>query len=99
MFKRMLSTLHRRLGEKATFVAMDGSGPRQIDVLFDLQGGPMLDGAHLADEPSVRVAAAQVPGGVKRGDVFIVAGTPWRAREAGTALLDGAEFHVPLGRG
>lgn len=94
----MLGVLYQRLGDAATLEAVDGSAPRPVQVKFDLAGGDMLEGAHIADQPSLRIAASEVQVGVKRGDAFTIGGIVYKASEAGTPLLDGAEYSVPLNR-
>ena len=94
----MLGVLYQRLGETATLEAVDASAPRQVQVKFDLQGADMLEGAHIADQPTLRIAATEVPLGVKRGDAFTIGGITYKASEAGMSLLDGAEYSVPLTR-
>lgn len=96
MFKAMLSKLYKRIGDEAEYASVSGTQPRPTRVILDQHGGAMLDGAHVGGDPSVRVAAADYPEGVKRGDFFTVGGITWRAREDGVPLLDGAELQVPL---
>lgn len=94
----MLGLLYERLGDTATLEAVDGSSPRPVKVKFDEQGADMLEGGHVAGQPALRIAASEVPQGIKRGDVFTVAGVAYSAREGGMPLFDGAEYSVPLAR-
>lgn len=97
-FTNMLSVLYQRVGDTASYEAVDGSAPRQVQVKFDLQGNDMLDGGHIADHPTLRIAASDAPGGVTRGDAFTIGGVTYQAREPGLPVLDGAEYQVNLSR-
>lgn len=93
----MLPALYLRLGTAATFTHAAGLAV-PVRVVFDVAGATGLGGMQQLVDPTVRVQTSEVPAGVSRGDLFVIDGITWQAREGGLPLLDGAELQVPLGR-
>jgi len=98
VFTAMLPALYLRLGQAATF-SHAGGAAAAVRVVFDQPGGSGLGGMQLTIDPVVRMQSADAPLGVSRGDLFVIGGTTWKAREGGLPMLDGAEIQVPLAQG
>jgi len=95
LLMRKLPTLYARLGRDAQYTPAGGDA-QPVRVLLDEPGSTGLDNMQMRTEPTIRMQAADAPGGVQRGDRFVIAGKTWAAREAGVPVLDGAELQVEL---
>ena len=95
LFTARLPALYARLGDDATF-AHAGEAAVAVKVMINRSPGGGLDGMAALGETVLRMPAASAPAGVARGDLFVIDGATWVAREAGLPLLDGAELQVPL---
>lgn len=67
-------------------------------VTFHAPGSTVLGGQVMVTDYGITFAAGVFPA-VKRGDVFVFAGTTYHAREAPESLYAGGELFVPLTKG
>ena len=93
----MTAVIYERLGTPAVHVAGDGVVTQGLRVIVEVSGAS-LDGVVMAESPRLKMPAAALPEGIRRGDLFEVGPATWRAREDGVAIRGGAELTVPLAR-
>ncbi|WP_119154151.1 head-tail joining protein [Caldimonas tepidiphila] len=95
----MVDRLYRRLGTPATHMSAASGIETAVHVILDMGGGDAsIAGLMQGDSPSLKLPAAAVTAGVRKGDTFQIGATTWRAREAGQPLRDGAELLVSLAK-